>query len=492
MNRNFLNPEYVTLSNFINGEFVAPKSGRYLDNYDPSTGKVYGKLPDSDALDVVMAVQAANKAFAQWSGETTTKKRAEFLIKIADVLEARSEEFAIAESKDVGKPIWLARETDLPRAIYCYRYFAALVLGETSQATEIENKAIEYTVRQPHGVTALIAPWNMPLYTLSFKIAPSLAVGNTVVCKPSEMTPMTAHMLAQIMSQVGLPPGVCNIIFGKGESVGSALVQHPGVPMISFTGGTETAEKIQQVAAPMFKRTSLELGGKNANIIFKDADIEKAVASSIRASFLNSGQICLSGSRLLIQNDIMNEFMAEFRKQTAELKVGDPSLSETFMGPLVSHVQREKVLAAIDQARKEDGRVTFGGDVPTHLPEKLQNGYFLRPTIIEDLTNCSDLWLREIFGPVVMVMGFKYAHDAVKWANTSPYGLSASIWTNDITRAHKMAKQIQAGTIWVNTWGLRDVRVPFGGFKASGIGREGGRESLRTYTETKTVCVAVG
>lgn len=476
------------IDNYVGGQFVPPQAGQYRDNFNPATGEVFAQAADSRAIDVVLAIQAANKAFTKWS-EASVAERVRYLNLIADKIEERTDEFARAESLDVGKPYWLAREADIPRAINNFRYFAAAVLNEHTPALEIENKAIEYVVRQPLGVTGLIAPWNMPLYTLTFKIAPSLAVGNTVVAKPSELTPLTAHMFAELLSEVGLPPGVCNIIFGDGENVGATLVQHPGVPMISFTGGTDTAEKIQRVAAPMFKRLSLELGGKNANIVFKDADFEKAIEGSLRAAFLNSGQICLCGSRLLIQQDIYNEFMQEFRKRTKELMVGDPSELKTFMGPLVSREHREKVRGAIAQAVKEEGKLTIGGEVPEGLPAHLKNGYFLQPTVIEDLTNCSDLWQREIFGPVVTTMSFKYAHDAVKWANTSPYGLSASLWTSDVSKAHQVAAKIQAGTVWVNTWGLRDVRVPFGGFKASGVGREGGEESLRTYTESKTVCV---
>lgn len=478
------------MANFINGDFVPPQEGRFLDNIDPSTGKIYGQIPDSSALDVVRAVQAANKVFLAWSC-TAPRERAKILFRIADLIEEKSEALAAAESRDVGKPLWLAREVDIPRAAYNFRFFASLILGDTTMAADFEGKAIQYTLRQPIGVTGLISPWNLPLYTLTFKIAPSLAVGNVAVCKPSELTPMTAFMLAEIFNEAGLPPGVCNIVFGRGETAGAALVQHPGVPMISFTGGTETAEKIQAVAGPMLKRVSLELGGKNANIIFKDADLSKAIPMTLKSSFLNSGQICLCGSRLLVQDDIYDEFMTELRVQTKSIKVGGPQHPDTFMGPLVSEDQLKKVLSAIDQAQREGGRVTAGGRIPSELSEELKGGYFLEPTIIEDLTNCSDLWGSEIFGPVVTVMSFKYVQDAVRWANTSTYGLSASIWTKDVQRAHKVAAQIQAGTVWVNTWSLRDVRVPFGGVKRSGIGREGGEESLRAYTETKTVCVAL-
>lgn len=478
------------LANFINGEFVAPFSGQYFNNYEPATGQVLNLIPDSEAMDVIKAIQAANKAFESWRS-TSTKERAKILENIAKLIEEKAELFAAAESRDVGKPYELALSVDIPRAIYNFRFFAAKILSDTTMSADLDGKAVQYTIREPLGVTGLISPWNFPLYTLTFKIAPSLAVGNTAVCKPSELAPTTAFLLAEVLNAAGVPPGVCNFVFGFGEKAGATLVSHPGVPLISFTGGTDTAEKIAKVAAPMFKRLSLELGGKNANIIFKDADIKKAAAMSVRSSFINSGQVCLSGSRILVQEDVYAEFMSEFKRLTAEIKVGDPKNKDTFMGPLVSLEQRENVIQAIEQAKKEEGKISFGGKVPEHLPTHLKNGYYFEPTIIEDLTNCSDLWQREIFGPVVTVMSFKYAKDAVKWANTSPFGLSTSIWTQDVTRAHKMAAQINVGTVWINTWSLRDLRVPFGGVKSSGIGREGGEESLRAYTELKTVCVAL-
>lgn len=489
--------ELKKLANFINGEFVAPQNGQYLENFDPTTGLTYSLTPDSDGLDIVAAVQAANKAFAQWA-ETSAQERATILNRIADILEARIDEFAAAESRDVGKPFWLAKQADLPRAIANFRFFAAKILAKTEMAASGAGTSggpiLNYVLRQPHGVGGLISPWNLPLYTLTWKLAPCLAAGNTAVCKPSELTPMTAFMLAEVLQQAGLPNGVANIVFGRGETAGATLVQHPGVKLISFTGGTETGAKIQSMAAPQFKRISLEMGGKNANIIFKDADLSKALPMTLRSSFLNSGQICLCGSRILVQEDIYKEFVEEFKKLTRELKVGDPrqakSPDEVFMGPLVSAAHREKVAAAVEQAKREGGKVTVGGE-KLQLGGELQGGYFYAPTVIEDLTNCSDLWQREIFGPVVTIMSFKYQHEAVKWANTSPYGLSASIWTKDISRAHKVAAQIQAGTVWVNTWAMRDLRVPFGGAKQSGVGREGGDYSLNFYTETKTISVEI-
>lgn len=477
------------IQNFINGEFLPSKNGRYLDNFEPATGQVYSQFPDSDALDVVQAVKAAHEALSDWSA-TSVKERAQILNKIADVVEKNADELAIAESKDQGKPVLLARETDMNRVVTNFRFFAAKILTEETKASHMDGKAINYTLRKPVGVCGLISPWNLPLYLLSWKLAPCIAMGNTAVVKPSEVTPMTAFLFAQLLNDVGLPKGVCNIVFGRGETAGTALVQHPGVPLISFTGGTETGAKIQAATANQFKRISLELGGKNANIIFKDADLKKAVATSLRSSFLNSGQICLCGSRILVQEEIYENFMTEFRAQVKALKVGDPTLKETFMGPLVSEEHFKAVSAAITQAKKEGGKVTVGGGRPAGLPEKFKDGYFLEPTIIEDLNNCSELWHEEIFGPVVTVASFKHPHEAVKLANTSSYGLSASIWTSDVTRAHKVASQIEAGTVWVNTWMMRDLRVPFGGMKSSGLGREGGDYSLDFYSEIKNVCVS--
>lgn len=479
----------IKIKNFIGGEFVDAKSGKTLPNYEPATGQVYSELPDSDAVDVVLAIQSAQKAFVKWS-KTTVAERAKVLNKIADLIEVNKDKLAEAEARDVGKPLWLARDVELPRAIANFRFFAAKILTESTIAADMDGKAINYMLRQPIGVCGLISPWNLPLYLLTWKLAPCLAMGNTAVAKPSEVTPMTAFLLAEILNEAGLPPGVCNIIFGLGHTAGSALVSHPGVPLISFTGGTETGLKIQQGAAPHFKKVSLELGGKNANIILKDADLSKAIPATLRSSFQNSGQICLCGSRVLVQQDIYDDFMTEFKKQTEDLKVGDPFEEGTFMGPVVSQEQLTKVKAAIEQAKKEKGKVTVGGGTPK-LPAHLEKGYFLQPTIIEDLTNCSDLWQTEIFGPVVTVMPFKYPADAIKWANTSPYGLSASIWTSDSSRGHKMAAQIDAGTVWVNTWMRRDLRVPFGGAKQSGIGREGGDYSLDFYSETKNICVGL-
>ncbi len=479
----------MEVKNFINGEYVDSHSQKTIDLYDPSTGKPYGTLPASDGIDVVQAYQSARKAFESWS-KTKTAERVEIFHRIADLIEKNQDRLALAESKDVGKPLWLAKEVDIPRAAWNFRYFAGLIEHHLDQSAKV-GQSLSYTLNQPMGVAGLISPWNLPLYLLTWKIAPALIMGNTAVCKPSEVTPVTAFLLGEILNEAGLPPGVCNIVQGNGADAGAAIVSHPGIPLISFTGGTATGERISSLAAPHFKKVSLELGGKNANIIFKDANIKKAVRGSVRASFLNSGQVCLCGSRVLVQEAVYDEFMEQFIAEVKNLKVGLPSDESVFMGPVVSQDQKEKVLAAITQAKKENG-VILCGEENLDIPKENQDGYFIRPTVVADLTDCSDLWQREIFGPLVTVRSFKYAHEAVKLANTSPYGLSASIWTSDLSRAHKVAHEIEAGTVWVNQWLKRDLRMPFGGWKQSGIGRDGAEHSLSFYSEQKTVCINFG
>lgn len=475
------------LSNFIGGEFVAPASGKYLDKYDPSTGDVCERVPDSDGMDVVKAISIANKAFATWA-KRPARERAGYLFRIADELDARADEFAEAESRDTGKPLWLAKKMDMPRAALNFRFFAERILQTHEIASDMDGDALNYTLRQPLGVAGLISPWNLPLYLLSWKIAPAIACGNTVVCKPSELTPTTAALLGEILQKVDLPSGVVNIVHGRGDQAGAALVSHPGVPLISFTGGTATGEKIQTMAAPFFKKVSLELGGKNATIILKDVDLDKIIPEIVRSSFLNQGEICLCGSKILVQEDIAEAFLEKFGAAVKELKVGDRKDEGTYLGPLVSKAHFDKVKTAAAQALKEGGKYV-AGDEPLELPDKLKGGYFMRPVVVKDLSNCSDLHQTEIFGPVVTVQTFKYPLDAIKWANNSPYGLAASIWTKDLKNAHRLAREVHAGTVWVNTWLKRDLRMPFGGVKASGLGREGGDHSIDFFTETKTVCV---
>lgn len=475
------------IENFIGGTFQPPTSKQYLDKVDPSTGEVFAHVPDSGPLDVVNAIGAAQKAFPDWS-KRKAAERADFLQRVARGIEQRAEELAELESRDTGKPVHLARTMDVPRAAWNFRFFAERIVQTEEMATDMDGEALNYTLRSPLGVAGLISPWNLPLYLLSWKIAPAIAVGNTVVCKPSELTPSTAKVLGEILNEAGVPAGVVNIVHGRGEVAGQTLVAHPGVPLISFTGGTVTGEKIQTVAAPKFKKVSLELGGKNATVILKDVDLEKIMPQIVRSSFLNQGQICLCGSKILVQQDIYESFLKKFGEAVRQLKVGDRQNPETFMGPLISRAQFDKVQGAVAQARKDSGRFICGEE-ELDLPSPFAKGYFMRPTVIADLSNCSELHQTEIFGPVVSVTPFKYPPEAIKWANNSPYGLSASIWTNDLTKAHRLAREVDAGTVWVNTWLKRDLRMPFGGTKASGLGREGGEHSLDFFTETKTVCV---
>lgn len=475
------------LKNFINGEYVAPVDGKYLDKISPRTGEKIYELPNSSEVDVTLAIKAAQAAFEDWS-ETSAEERSCILTRVADLIDRDREALARAESEDVGKTVALASAMDIPRASLNFRFFASVILHKTEMASDMDGQAINYVLRQPVGVAGLIAPWNLPLYLLTWKIAPALACGNTAVCKPSEWTSRTAEMLGAILNEAGVPKGVCNIVLGLGDPVGSHLVRHPGVPLISFTGGTATGEKIQTMSAGFVKKLSLELGGKNATIVLKDADIKSVVPQVARASFLNQGEICLCGSKILVQDDIYEEFTTALAKHVESLKVGDPRDPETFMGPIVSKTQYDKVMSLLEVAKKDGGKVIAGGGRP-ELPTELKNGFYLRPTLIKDLTNCSEIHQTEIFGPVVTVNSFKYPHEAVKWANNSQYGLSASLWTKNLTLAHKMAADLRVGTVWVNTWLKRDLRMPFGGVKMSGIGREGGDHSIEFFTDTKTVCI---
>lgn len=482
-----MSKELIRIQNFINGEFVAPAEGEYMPNYDPSTGEIYSEIPNSSEMDVAQAVVAARKAFPKWS-KKDRKERSDVLYRIADELEKRIDDFAQAESRDQGKPVKLAREAEIPRAVWNFRFFAGAILHQRDLATDGMGGAINYSLRQPLGVAGLITPWNLPLYLLSWKIAPAIAVGNTCVAKPSEITPMTAYLLGEVMQAAEVPEGVVNIVHGTGAKVGATLVEHPAVPLISFTGGTSTGEIIQKQAAPHFKKLSLELGGKNPNIIFDDAELKKCLPTTIRSSFLNQGEICLCGSRIFVQEGIYDSFVEKFVAEVKKLKVGDPKDDANFMGPLVSKEHFDKVNACIEKAKKDGGKVLVGGDQP-ELSEQHKNGYYLNPAVIVDLDRCSEINLEEIFGPVVTILPFKYMHEVAEWANTVRYGLSASVWTTNINRGHKMADKLDVGTVWINTWLNRDLRVPFGGQKASGVGREGGEDSLDFYTEKKNVCV---
>ncbi|MBU46764.1 MAG: 2-hydroxymuconic semialdehyde dehydrogenase [Flavobacteriales bacterium] len=475
--------------NYINGELVEPTSGNYLDNYNPSNGQVYSLAPDSEELDINNAVAAAKEAFNTWS-KTPKQERSDILMKLADIIEKYSNELIKAESKDNGKPETLAAHVDIPRAPANIRFFAGAILHDSSQMHEMDGMAINYTLRQPIGVAACISPWNLPLYLLTWKIAPALASGNTVVAKPSEVTPMTAFILSKICIEAGLPKGVLNIVHGLGSKIGDSLTTHPDTPIISFTGGTVTGKHIATVTAPMFKKVSLELGGKNPNIIFADADFDKAVSAAARAAFTNQGQICLCGSRLFVQEDIYEKFKIALIEKTKKLKVGDPKEISSNLGAVVSKDHMNKILSKIEQAKELGGKIITGG-TRVILDGESKDGYYIEPTIIEGLSYDCDINQEEIFGPVVSLISFKTEKEVVDMANSTKYGLSASIFTESISRGHRVAANIDSGVVWINTWMLRDLRIPFGGMKQSGVGREGGFKSLEFFTEPKNICVKI-
>lgn len=475
------------IKNYIGGALVAPKSGKYIDNYNPAVGEVYSYIPDSNEADVQEAVEAAEKAFETWS-KVGIRKRFRILMRLADIIEQNLEDFAKAETIDTGKPITLSRTIDIPRAQANIRFFASAIAHFASESHYMEEEAINYTLRRPIGVVGCISPWNLPIYLFTWKIAPALAAGNCVVGKPSELTPMTAFLLSKACIEAGLPPGVLNIVHGYGPIAGQAIIEHPKVKAISFTGGTNTGKKIAQTAAPMFKKLSLELGGKNPNIIFADCDFEKMMATTLNSSFANQGQICLCGSRIFVERPIYEKFKDEFVKRTQFLKVGDPLSPLTNLGSVVSELHKDKILSYISLAKMEGGTVLCGGTA-AEVGGRYAKGYFVKPTIIEGLDYNCRTNMEEIFGPVVTIMPFDTEEEVVKYANAVEYGLSSTIWTQDISRANRMAEQVEAGIVWVNCWLLRDLRTPFGGVKSSGVGREGGWEALRFFTEPKNICV---
>ena len=477
------------INNFINGELVPSNSGKYFDNSSPVDGQVYSQIPDSDTTDINNAVSAAKEAFKTWS-KLSKKHRHEHLMRLAKEIDNNIDKLVEAESKDNGKPEHLARSVDIPRASENFRFFATASLHFDSEIHEMDGKALNYTLRQPVGVVGCISPWNLPLYVLTWKIAPALAAGNTVVAKPSEITPITAYLFSEICKKANFPKGVINIVHGYGHKAGDALSKHNDVPIISFTGGTATGEKIASAAAPMFKKLSLELGGKNPNIVFADAEFDKSVDMAVKAAFSNQGQICLCGSRLFVQKSIYEKFRDAFIEKTRLLKVGNPKDDTSDLGAVVSKQHMEKVLDCIELAKSEGGQILTGGNQIIFEGE-LSEGYYIEPTIIEGLSHLCRTNQEEIFGPVVSIIPFETEEEAIEMANSTKYGLSANIFTNDVSRAHRVAAEIDAGIVWVNTWMLRDLRIPFGGMKNSGVGREGGFKSLQFFTEPKNVCVKI-
>jgi len=473
--------------NYINGELIEPVSKSYFDNFDPSTAMAYSHCPDSDERDVELAVKAAEAAFESWS-LMPAEKRSRILLRISELMEKNLDKLALAESIDQGKPVWLAKTGEIPRAISNIHFFATAIEHFASEAHPMGDHAINYTLRTPIGIVGCISPWNLPLYLFTWKIAPALAAGNCVVAKPSEITPMTAFLFSEICIEAGLPKGVLNIVHGLGPKVGSAITSHHNIKAISFTGGTKTGAEIAKVAAPMFKKLSLELGGKNANIIFADCDFDKMISETVRSSFLNQGEICLCGSRIFVERPIYEKFKTAFIEKVKLQLVGDPLDDKTKIGAIVSKPHFDKILSYIELAKQERGNILVGGK-KVDVNGRCENGWFIEPTVIEGLSYDCRTNQEEIFGPVVTIMPFDTEEEVLQYANSTQYGLASILWTENLTRAHRVANKIKSGIVWINCWLLRDLRTPFGGMKQSGVGREGGWEALRFFTEQKNVCV---
>ena len=488
----FGNEPMIKIENLIGGEMAPPASGRFLDNVNPATGEIYSQIPDSDHTDVQNAVEAANAAFPKWA-RLSAEARHDALMRLASLIERDLEILAQAESADNGKPLSLARTVDIPRAVSNFKFYATASMHTANESYDTSGQAINYTLRQPVGVAGCISPWNLPLYLFTWKIAPALAAGCTVVAKPSEITPMTAYLLSRLSVEAGLPPGVLNVVHGTGPKAGSAIVGHPEVMAISFTGGTKTGAEIARIAAPSFKKLSLELGGKNPNIIFADCNYDEMLAATIRSSFSNQGEICLCGSRIFVERPLYERFRRDFVERVSALTVGDPLESDTDIGAIVSKPHFDKIMSYIEIAKTEGGKILTGGSVPepgsAAIGPRCANGYFINPTVIEGLPHDCRTNQEEIFGPVVTIMPFDTEDEVIGFANSVKYGLSATLWTENLGRAHRISGLLESGVVWVNCWMLRDLRTPFGGMKMSGVGREGGFEALNFFTEEKNICV---
>jgi aminomuconate-semialdehyde/2-hydroxymuconate-6-semialdehyde dehydrogenase len=473
--------------NFIDGEFIIPHSGKYIDNINPATGELIGRIASSESQDVQTAVDAASDSLKSWSS-LSMENRINWLNKIADALESNKELIAKTESRDTGKPISLARRVDANRSVSNFRFFAQFASEQTPMEFKMDD-AMNFVHRKPVGIVGLITPWNLPLYLLTWKIAPALVMGNTIVAKPSELTPLTANLFASILQDIDFPKGVFNIVHGLGPSAGQAILEHPEIKAISFTGGTQTGRIVARTAAPLFKKLSLELGGKNATIILDDADLEVAAKGAARAGFTNSGQVCLCGSRILVDASVATKFTKLLLDEVRSMRQGDPSDEDTDIGSVISIQHLEKVESYIELAKQEGGNILTGGKRPSFSNSEITHGAFLEPTVIGGLSIDSRTATEEIFGPVVTIHTFENQEQAIEMANSTEYGLAGSVWTTDLERGKQFSKQIETGIMWVNTWLHRDLRTPFGGVKNSGVGREGGRWSLSFFSEMTNICV---
>ncbi len=481
------------IKHFINGEFIASADGKTFEGVSPVTSEIIARVHEAGRDEVNQAVQAAKNALHGEWGKLSLLDRVEVLYRIADGINARFDDFLQAECLDTGKPYSLARHIDIPRGAANFKVFADTIKNVPSEtfemATPDKKGAINYSIRVPQGVIAVISPWNLPLLLTTWKVGPALACGNTVVVKPSEETPLTTALLGEVMNDAGVPKGVYNVVHGFGpDSAGAYLTEHPDVDAITFTGETVTGEIIMRAAATGSRPVSMEMGGKNPGVIFADCDMDKALEGTMRSAFANCGQVCLGTERVFVERPVFDEFVSRLKGSVESMKLGRPEDKETNMGPLISKGHREKVLSCYARAVEEGATVVTGGGIPD-MPDELKDGAWIEPTIWTDLADDAATVKEEIFGPCCHIRQFDSEEEVIQLANDTEYGLATAIWTENSSRAHRVAAQINAGIVWVNCWFLRDLRTPFGGMKRSGIGREGGVHSLEFYTELKNICV---